>query len=571
MRLPYFPQLQPDELLYSLLARHSRHIALAEPGGHMGLLFGRRATIPTIDLPGHLAELAARLDPSLGLDADSLIDRATLFPYYAAYQAGEVRASIRADMREGNASKMHHRSGIVAFRVPRPSMLRFCPDCLSSRLRHGEEAYWHRVHQVPGAVVCPVHGVALRESLVRPSTQPRHGYVPATPDACPDRAPPIVGVAGGIATDALMALALEAASLLSTAGEPRRLAEWGDHYREKLETVGLMRSRHKVDQARLSEALLDHYRDVLAFLPEACGRLGIGGWPEQIVRTHRKAFHPLLHGMLRAFLSQASSGAAPFGHAPWPCLNPLADHRGHLTIGAMDRHRNRDTLVGVFTCRCGYAYTRCLRADGRLDAPRMRAVGPLFEPALRRLLVPGCTLRGVAKALGVDPKTLMREAASAGVPVSWSTAPSGRPRLLADVRDECVPKARSSRCVPVGKARKDWPALDLEVVKRLEAEAQAVLAIVPPVRVTLAELERRVCGRGWLRKRLNKVPLSNAVVNRLAEPASDHRRRRVRFILASHRTEPDLQPWKVMRLGGLGTSDFPMIEEEMRSLRSENL
>ena len=285
-----------------------------------------------------------------------------------------------------------------------------------------------------------------------------------------------------------------------------------------------MRSRHRVDQVRLSGALSDFYAGVLRFLPPACGRLGPGGWPEQIVRTHRKAFHPLLHLMLQMFLEGSSDVVSLFGRGPWPCLNPLAEHHGERIIDALDRHRNRDTLVGVFSCQCGYVYTRCLRTAGRLDPPRMQVVGHLFGPALRRLLVPGCTLRGVAKALGVDPKTLMREAASLGVPVGWGTSPSGKPRPPLQPAEARSRKAEHGHLASPGKPRRDWPTLDRRLIDRLEREAGLILDIAPPVRVTLAELERRLGVRGWLGKRATKLPLSNAATARLAKTVEAFRR-----------------------------------------------
>ena len=38
----------------------------------MEMLFGRRTTSATVDLLGHMADLAARLDPALKLTADGL-------------------------------------------------------------------------------------------------------------------------------------------------------------------------------------------------------------------------------------------------------------------------------------------------------------------------------------------------------------------------------------------------------------------------------------------------------------------------------------------------------------------
>src|SRR5258707_529671 len=50
--------------------------------------------------------------------------------------------------------------------ICRPEFLRRCPDCVKSDRQQYGEAYWHRLHQVPGVRICPIHDCVLEDSAV---------------------------------------------------------------------------------------------------------------------------------------------------------------------------------------------------------------------------------------------------------------------------------------------------------------------------------------------------------------------------------------------------------------------
>src|SRR4030095_7232407 len=59
---------------------------------------------------------------------------------------------------------IHSRVGTIFHAKMRPEFLRYCPACVAEdRWQYGE-AYWHRLHQVPGVIVCPHHAAWLESS-----------------------------------------------------------------------------------------------------------------------------------------------------------------------------------------------------------------------------------------------------------------------------------------------------------------------------------------------------------------------------------------------------------------------
>lgn len=548
MRLPYAPAPFDDELAFSLLARARTALVPPSRAAFSLRVFGVRAAVATADLPGRLD----RIGLALGLDGSSLARRHTLLPYYASSHPSAIGRSVEVDLRGDAPVGAHVRLGVAAFRVQPPRTLRFCASCRAEQLADQGDAGWLRAHQLPGSLVCPAHGEPLMSTSVGALRDGRHAFVTLDAEVRGE-----CGLEGASdrALEVLAAIARAQAGLLRHAFDGPDLDLWARHYRARLAAAGLMRSRHKADLGRLEDALRDKFGPALPFLPAACSDLA--GWATQMVRPHRKAMHPLLHVMMGLMLDGAGQVADPFGSGPWPCRNVLADHHGELRVTTLDRYRNRRDVVAVFTCVCGHSYTRCLRADGTIEAPRLRDPGPALEPALRRLLVPGATLRGVARAVGMDPKTLIRHAAGLKVPTPWSTRPSGRPP--ADVA--APPAIRATRSARPPRARVDWTEMDRALVVRLRSAAAEILAIRPPRRVTLAAIERGLGRPGWLGKRLAKLPASVKALEEVTENVDAFRRRRVRSIHAE--LGPDAEPWMVMRRAGLTGRQLPAVREEM--------
>ncbi|WP_415641755.1 TnsD family Tn7-like transposition protein [Sphingomonas antarctica] len=440
-----FPAPIAGELLYGVLARHGFLAGSPNAAEHATELFGRRSAVATFDLPSGLDALASNLPALSGLDGAGLL-RHTLFPFYAAFQDEEARSAAEFDMRASDASSAHHRLGVAAFRIRAGVALRFCPECVvAQRATHGF-ATWMVAHQLPGFPVCPEHGCWLRDSMVTRSSAGRHGYVAPDERNCPVDGASSLDVE---VPDLLLDLARAANAITTGAMPARPLSHWRDHYVTRLAGVALMRSARKVDQSGLNESLAAYWAPVFPHLPAACAFFGERGWAAAMVRSHRKAMHPLLHLLMDGFLSHLERG-------------------GTVVAGS--------EFVSV----------------GGMSLPHSTSA--------------------------VNPRT-------------------GR-----------TPRA-------------DWPALDAALAREVEREATIVGALIPPVRATPAEIERRVRRSGWFGKRRSKRPLATTALAAIEEPLDAFRRRRAAHWAAT--LGPGCRPWQVMRPAGLRSDQLPMIREVM--------
>ena len=307
MTLAFFAPPLPGELLYSALARNGVLRGLDSPKAVMGELFGRPSTIATVDLPNSLASLLGRV-PAWNARADDVIGQHTLFRYYTAFQPRERRTAARRAMM-GVSGSLHFMLGVSTFRTSRPSHLQFCPLCLDEAEADHGFLHWRVEHQLPGVLVCAGHGSRLRRSVVRLSSVNRHAYVPASRDVCPADCEALTPILRGRAFDLALELSRRSSAVIARAAPARTREEVRDGYRARLTGIGLVRGRHKVEQARLEVAFSDHFGDLLGKLEGVDLAAGSETWLNSIVRSSSGAHPPLQHLLLQMFLDASSASA----------------------------------------------------------------------------------------------------------------------------------------------------------------------------------------------------------------------------------------------------------------------
>lgn len=559
--LPYFPRPYPDELLYSLLARYHRHTCSMSPKHTIEDLFGSRQVRASVALPGHLGALAQHLPPEWGLTGERMALELTLFPYFVAFQRPGVDRSVLTAMIDGSTVGIHMRLGVTASAVRAPAMLQFCPLCHGEAVARWGEAYWHRVHQLPGVLVCPEHKVPVLASSVSVTPDQQHEFIPATDETC--RFAEVPSAISDACPALLSDIALRSVRLLESLPVRRDPMVLATCYRQALHERGLASPEGRVDQNQLHEKFGLALSSVSAALPQVADP----GWLTSIVRAHRHAFHPLCHVLFELFLDLQSPA--------------------------------RTDRAGA--CR-----------DAAWHDRRLRPFAPEFESRLRDLVHGGLGLRACAHALDVDPKTVVRHAERLGIPTRWRTqfrlrnpekespraairqhwlaiqgdAPAlGRKALAARLPAEHAWLYRNDRewldaNSPAAKprspraARRDWNAIDRKLAAEIRRVAVVILSLSPPVRVSQAELERRLDQRGWIDKRRGKLPRTVAAVKAVAESIEVFRIRRISWARAVlERTSRPAPVWKIRRLAGIpsrapGAVESALLSPDRKNCRS---
>jgi len=153
----------PDEPLASALVRGCRHFGVAmkqvvksEASGE-----GKTSGMPLFGvspLP-HFAEL-------FNMNARTLLAAHTVLPYATAFSEVDVWNRGIASALAGTSSN-RGMGAVIQSAIHGIAFRRICPDCIAGDLSQRGESYWRLSHQLPGSLVCHVHGLMLRTTQLR--------------------------------------------------------------------------------------------------------------------------------------------------------------------------------------------------------------------------------------------------------------------------------------------------------------------------------------------------------------------------------------------------------------------
>jgi hypothetical protein len=155
-----FPEIYPDETLYSLLAR----IAILNGGDHLqaiGLLLGKGHPTSVIGCPVNIVHFCEITNGVYGEPKD-LLCRLTVLPLLV--DLGVLVTSTLFDVESGN---LRPELDSMVFGTTRGCSWRICSECMDRDSRTYGVAYWHRAHQLPTTQYCVEHGALLNSYSLR--------------------------------------------------------------------------------------------------------------------------------------------------------------------------------------------------------------------------------------------------------------------------------------------------------------------------------------------------------------------------------------------------------------------
>ena len=257
-----FPRLYPDELLYSGLARY--HIRSGNQNFRQTDLdlFGYSSQQSCrVTLTNNLKCLVRQIAHVSNYKVRSLMVSHTLYPFYAAFLTPiETRKLESATIEKRSGSILEQAKVDLDSTSDRRKYLKFCPLCLEAEIKQYGEPYWHRLHQMPGLVICTQHQISLLDSSVMIDGHGVH-YHAASNENClidmehSELAPDSIKHLLGIATDLVW--------LVQTSINFRGMGWLRDRYIAELCRRGsvkkLLRGELKFDERELFQSFSDFY------------------------------------------------------------------------------------------------------------------------------------------------------------------------------------------------------------------------------------------------------------------------------------------------------------------------
>jgi len=156
---PLFPKPLPDETIFSLVCRFHLLSAQASFKGQTLPLLGINGSRPSNEFPSFLPNLAK----VSGINLEYLIKRMTSLHYYEPFIEKCDYEVLYEALRTGNTGNLQSKLGMVANRITPGQYLKYCPLCSDYDENKFGVAYWHKVHQLVGLTVCPIHQCHLVE------------------------------------------------------------------------------------------------------------------------------------------------------------------------------------------------------------------------------------------------------------------------------------------------------------------------------------------------------------------------------------------------------------------------
>ncbi|GBG55935.1 hypothetical protein SPFL3102_02874 [Sporomusaceae bacterium FL31] len=592
--LSFFPTPYPDELMYSVFARYRVHSFIMSPKHTMNSLFMKKTVSAVLDLPANIDILCSNLPPLAAFTSANFIKNNTLYPLYAPFVTKKQAELVYKAMLSENGGSIHTRMGIMASSIKLPNFLRFCPICRIEDIQKYGETYWHRLHQIPGVLVCPHHKVILQDSLILTSKSNKQTFHAATEDVCP-LTPRAVGFSNNT-LEKLITIADDVKWLIDSNLSARGLDFYYEAYRDILINKGLASPKGKVFQEELTKDFLAFYGTEFLEAIQSQDVLSSDCWLKRLIRKPRCSNHPIRNLILIRYLTgsvihffSSKFGYTPFGDGPWPCLNAAATHYRKNVVNKLTitfcRHTKRP--VGTFYCSCGFIYSR--RGpdewpESRYCIGRIKEFGPIWLSKLQELNQTKDSFRQIARCLKVDVGTVIKYLNSKSEKISendekalsdhrkfrneWNVVISNNPLLSKTQLRNLFPgtyqwlyrhdKIWLDTNSPIKKQmnskknRVDWLKRDIEFLNIVQHISKDILGEEgKPIRRTVGRILVKA-GIPWLQSNLVKTPQTKAYIERIIETSEQfHTRKIIWAIRELAKSGEELKEWRISKLANL--------------------
>lgn len=360
----FFPTPYPDEILYSILCRF--HLRLGKPAAYQTnqILWGKRLGENLI-MPQMLDSIVNRIPSETGLTIQKLVDDHTLYPYFRPFFYEERWQSVFERLRDESISKrrIQHITGMLGLKAPRVLFLRYCRECWNEDTRRFGEVYWHRIHQLPGVMFCPVHGSPIYNSNI-PAPDAVMGFFPASLQVMSPKEE--FEHFSDAAMTQLLSLAADSKWILENSSALGYYKTINESYVLLLRKHGFQGFSGKMMHQRLYEKISAFYEDEILELLEAANT-GIVPWTQRLLQTPNSFVHPVYHQLLMRFLAGSAEAffqskcedTLPYGAAPWPCRNFVCEHYLKDVIDHIELRCEKGIYKAIFACpHCGMVYRR---------------------------------------------------------------------------------------------------------------------------------------------------------------------------------------------------------------------
>lgn len=399
-------------------------------------LFSCSKVVIADDFPSSINKLIKNV-PSIS--KKDIVQESSLVPLFSPFWPQERINSMVRTMNTSTCIKAHLKAGINGNTVPQWKNLRFCPACIIFDKENYGEAYWHRLHQVPCILICPIHETWLLDSNFK-KFEINPGNYHCANDIQMELLKQTIKFSSNISQRAIE-IARDIEWLLKNKVKPLSIETIKSKYLCKLKELDLVSYKGRIDQKSFVQGFIKYYDE--KFLIET-GLMpntnDTHNWVSMMLRKDDILPHPMKHifltrylyGGTKEFFNQdfnfVKAEKNLFESGPFPCLNPASDHYLENTIVDYEEKYSRShNKYCVFTCECGFSYIKNEKSDSIEDRYKYSTInkyGNVWEKKLVELIeTKHLHLRAVARILKVDLSTIRKQVARLNLNTEYMSKP----------------------------------------------------------------------------------------------------------------------------------------------------
>lgn len=606
----FFPEPYDDEILYSIIARYHYYASNSEVRDTLKELFNSRNIIPTIELCCNIRDLCNRIGNSM-YDEDFFINRHTNIPIYYPFIKKNQQSNVLNYMKNSGGKGIYAKLGLLAGNICSKTELYYCPECVNEDIRNFGEPYFHRIHQIPGVYICPIHLCYIKKYCLNRKDVGRVSLIKLDEKRINLH---VSYMKNDEVNVELLKVAKAFEYLLTTDLEEYNQENVMKKYKIVLERNGLITPKGRVKQKKLKQVIFNHYsKEVLEILHSSINNKQTN-WLYKMGRKTTTFIQPLRHILfilcfynnLREFFTVNEESI--FCKKKWPCLNPVADHYKELTIDdckITSDYRTR-MLVGTFKCeKCGFIYSRKIDNDNIFKIGRVKDYGYVWKNRLRNLIDSNeYSINRLASLMQCDPKTIKKYSNNLKNKVDdynkkkvfdnnlkkyWEQyskdilrykkehPKSTRNQLRKYLKKQYSWFYRNDRKwlinnLPVQSKtnktittqRVDWGKRDDTICAKLEETYINLIRGNARIRITKSLLGCRLGISAMIYYNLNKLPKTEHYLKHVVESVEKFQIRRVKTICRRMiNANEDIKKWKVIRRAGLNKDCSQVVVEKI--------
>jgi len=160
-----FPDIMPDEILYSWCARFHHLSMRMDARVTSRLLFGSSSAGLHHDIPSNLKTFENNTKGYLGT-AEKLLLRNTQFGFYSKFLTDESRLKIVQSFMHRDNATARSKLGLNQNELLTSKILKVCPECSQDQYQARRFSWWQIGHQLPTSFVCHEHYCTLKFLIV---------------------------------------------------------------------------------------------------------------------------------------------------------------------------------------------------------------------------------------------------------------------------------------------------------------------------------------------------------------------------------------------------------------------